>query len=427
MRIMMMTNTYLPHVGGVARSVAAFSSALRARGHEVWVVAPESEQAPHAEQNVIRVPAIQKFNGSDFSVIIPSDGLLQECFDALRPDIIHSHHPFLLGGAAQRLAVINSVPLVFTHHTLYEQYTHYVPGDSKFMKRFVAALSTEYANLAQLVIAPSESIRDLLRARGVTTPLQILPTGVDDAFFRSGNGRAFRKVMGIPPDAFVVGHVGRLALEKNLEFLTECVARFLETNSDGWFLVAGAGPAKTAMEKICSRHKIADRVLLAGTLGQPILSSAYKSMNVFVFASQSETQGMVLTEAMAGRVPVVAVDASGVREVLRDGENGLMLGRQSFDAFVAALQTFHDMQATERDHYRRAALNTAKQVSLDNCVALLEKKYRQLLRERTVASTESPDAWEGIMKKLGAEWNMWSNLANAAGKALTGGSEREVS
>jgi glycosyltransferase involved in cell wall biosynthesis len=427
MRIMMMTNTYLPHVGGVARSVAAFSDALRERGHEVWVVAPESQQMPPTEKHVIRVPAIQKFNGSDFSVVIPSDGLLQECFDTLKPDLIHSHHPFLLGGAAQRLAVINSVPLVFTHHTLYEQYTHYVPGDSKFMKRFVAALSTEYANLAQLVIAPSESIRDLLRARGVTTPIQVLPTGVDEAFFRSGNGRAFRKVMGIPMEAFVVGHVGRLAHEKNLEFLTESIARFLETNPDAWFLVAGTGPARNAIERICTKHNITDRVLLAGTLGQPILSSAYKAMNVFAFASQSETQGMVLTEAMAGRVPVVAVDASGVREVLRDGENGLMLGRQSYDAFVEALQTFHDMPAMERDHYRREALSTARQVSLGNCVALLEKKYRQLLREHAVASNESPDAWEGIMKKLGAEWNMLSNLANAAGKALTGGSGQEVS
>lgn len=426
MRIMMMTNTYLPHVGGVARSVSAFTNALRERGHQVTVVAPEFEQAPQHEKDVIRIPAIQKFNGSDFSVSIPSDGLLQECFDELQPDIIHSHHPFLLGGAAQRLAAINNVPLVFTHHTLYEQYTHYVPGDSKFMKRFVIALSTEYANLAQLVIAPSDSVRDLLCTRGVTTPVEVLPTGVDSAFFERGDGRAFRKVMGIPADAFVVGHVGRLAFEKNLEFMTEAVARFLQANPKAVFLVAGTGPAKTAMEEICNRYQVSDRVVMAGSLGQPILSSAYKCMDVFVFASQSETQGMVLTEAMAGRVPVIAVDASGVREVLRDGVNGRMLPEQEEESYLAALQGFHDLPAAERARYRRAALSTAQKFSLENCVSLLETKYQQLKQERVVVDPESMDAWESIMKKLGAEWNMLSNLANAAGRALSGDLDQEA-
>lgn len=427
MRIMMMTNTYLPHVGGVARSVAAYTQALRERGHRVVVVAPEFEQAPVGEKDVIRVPAIQKFNGSDFSVSIPSDGLLQDCVDDLQPDVIHSHHPFLLGGAAQRLAGINNIPLVFTHHTLYEQYTHYVPGDSKFMKRFVAALSTEYANLAQLVIAPSESVRDLLCSRGVTTPVEVLPTGVDRVFFDKGDGRAFRKVMGIPADAFVVGHVGRLAFEKNLEFMTEAVARFLKANPQALFMVAGTGPAKLAMEEICEKHGISERVVMAGTLGQPILSSAYKAMDVFVFASQSETQGMVLTEAMAGRVPVVAVDASGVREVLRDGVNGYMLPKQSIDSFIKALQEFHDLPPAMRQRFRRAALGTAQSFSLENCAAELEAKYERLMHDRASVSMESPDAWEGVMKKLEAEWNMLSNLASAAGRALSGSLDQEVS
>src|SRR5690606_23141032 len=143
--------------------------------------------------------------------------------------------------------------------------------------------------------APSESVRDLLCSRGVTTPVEVLPTGVDRVFFDKGDGRAFRKVMGIPADAFVVGHVGRLAFEKNLEFMTEAVARFLKANPQALFMVAGTGPAKLAMEEICEKHGISERVVMAGTLGQPILSSAYKAMDVFVFASQSETQGMVLT------------------------------------------------------------------------------------------------------------------------------------
>lgn len=421
MRIMMLTNTYLPHVGGVARSVSAFAWALRARGHEVLVVAPEFPGTLADEQAVVRVPAIQKFNGSDFSVVVPGDGLLQERLDEFKPDLIHSHHPFLLGGAAQRLAAINDLPLVFTHHTLYEQYTHYVPGDSQFMKRFVVALSTEYANLAQLVIAPSESIRDLLVLRGVSSPIHVLPTGVDRVFFDAGDGAAFRKVMGIPASAFVVGHVGRLAPEKNLEFLTEAVARFMKRNPAAVFLVVGTGPSRAAMEAVCRQYKVSERLVMAGTFGQPLLSSAYRAMDVFAFASQSETQGMVLTEAMATRTPVVAVDASGVREVLRDGCNGRLLKQQSLRGFVRALQDFHDMPPELRRKYRRAALRTADQLSLENCARDLEAQYLRLLGEQLTSTHEPADAWESVIRKLEVEWNSLSHVASAAGKALVGG------
>src|SRR5690606_12937965 len=111
--------------------------------------------------------------------------------------------------------------------------------------------------------------------------------------------------------------------EKNLEFMSVAVARFLQRNEDALFLVVGTGPAKRMIEAVCRRHKVADRLVMAGAFGQPLLSSAYRAMDVFAFASQTETQGMVLTEAMATRTPVVAVDASGVREVLQSDANGI--------------------------------------------------------------------------------------------------------
>lgn len=424
MRIMMMTNTYLPHVGGVARSVSSISDALRKNGHQVMVVAPEFEGMRDDGKSVVRVSALQKFNGSDFSVIVPSDGFLQCQVDAFQPDILHSHHPFLLGGAAQRLAAINGIPLVFTHHTLYEQYTHYAPGDSQFMKRFVSALSTEYANLAQLVIAPSESVRDLLEQRGVVTRIVVIPTGVDEIFFRLGNGPAFRKVMGIPTDAFLVGHVGRLAQEKNLGFMSEAIARFMKLHVGAWFLLVGTGPAHAEIEGTFRRHKVEDRVVMAGSLGQPILTSAYRAMDVFAFASQSETQGMVLTEAMATGTPVVAVDASGVREVLRNGENGVLLERQSLSQFVAALRQIHDSSPAQCRRFYRAALETARRFSIDHSVAQLERQYEPLLARTMATSPEAVDSWESVRKKLSAEWGAFANLASAAGKALAGGSDK---
>lgn len=218
MNIVMLTNTYLPHVGGVAHSVAAFSEEYRRRGHNVLIVAPEFPEKIAGEKNVVRIHAIQNFNGSDFSVALPFSPDLSDRLDQFKPDIVHAHHPFLLGMTALRVARQRELPLVFTHHTLYEHYTHYVPADSQVLKRFVVELATRYANLASLVLAPSHSIVKLLRERGVQTPIAEVPTGVQLEDYNNGDGSKVRRRLDIPESAFVVGHLGRFGQEKTCAF-----------------------------------------------------------------------------------------------------------------------------------------------------------------------------------------------------------------
>mgnify|MGYP005726068679 FL=1 len=182
----MLTNTYLPHLGGVARSVSAFTEQLRVSGHQVLIVAPTFENQPEEELDVIRIPAIQHFNGTDFSVRLPIPVELSDKIELFNPDIVHSHHSFLMGDTALRVAALYNVPIIFTHHTMYEQYTHYVPGDSLALKRYVIDLTTSYANLCNRVIAPSESVREILIKRKVTQPIEVIPTGVDVATFMQG-------------------------------------------------------------------------------------------------------------------------------------------------------------------------------------------------------------------------------------------------
>lgn len=240
MKIAMFTNTYLPHVGGVARSVNTYEMVFRRRGHDVRIIAPEFEDAEPSPY-VLRTPAIQKFNGSEFSVRLPQPGQIAEFLDEFQPDVLHSHHPFLLGDAALRAAWTRRLPLAFTHHTLYEQYTRYVPLDSDAMKRVAIQMATEYCNLCDCVIAPSESVAKLLSERGVTTPIESIPTGIDLDAFGAGDGAAFRRRFGVEKKAFVLGHVGRLAGEKNLAFLARAVARFLASRPTAKFVVVGAG------------------------------------------------------------------------------------------------------------------------------------------------------------------------------------------
>ena len=155
MNVVMMTNTFTPFVGGVSRSVAYFTQELREMGHRVIIVAPAFDDMPEVEEDVIRIPAIQHFNGSDFSVVLPIPGFLLAKLENVKPDIVHAHHPHLLGGAAVRLAGAFECPLVFTYHTMYEQYLHYVPAHAKKLRQFVTNLVTGYCNLCDFIIAPS--------------------------------------------------------------------------------------------------------------------------------------------------------------------------------------------------------------------------------------------------------------------------------
>jgi glycosyltransferase involved in cell wall biosynthesis len=418
MRILMMTNTFTPLVGGVARSVEAFTAEYRKHGHRVMVIAPVFEAMPSDEEDVIRMPAIQHFNGSDFSVVLPVPGFLTSAIEEFAPDIVHSHHPFLIGATALRVANLHELPLVFTHHTMYEQYTHYVPGDSPAMKRFVVELSTSYANLCDRVFAPSESVASVLRARGVVAPIAIVPTGVELKRFAGGTGSGLRTALGIPQDAVVVGHVGRLAPEKNLHFLAEAVAAFLRSDPRARFLVVGAGPSEPEIREIFSRLGVAGRLHMTGTLEGGSLINAYFAMDVFAFASKSETQGMVLTEAMAARVPVVALDASGVREVVSDRRNGRLLTSENVEDFASALRWLVSLPAEDLQHLEQGARETAEAFSLDRSADKSLAHYRDLREQAFVHRHEAYDIWAAAGRLIETEWDLLKGVTRAAGAAL---------
>ncbi|MGK0189729.1 MAG: 1,2-diacylglycerol 3-alpha-glucosyltransferase [Verrucomicrobiales bacterium] len=384
----------------------------------ILTVAPVYDDMPEDEENVIRVPAVQKFNGSDFSVAYPLTGVLRRAVEDFRPDVIHSHHPFILGATAFRIARAYDTPLIFTHHTMYDQYTHYVPGDSPAMKRFANQLATSYANMCQSVIAPSESVRDILVKRGVTTPVSVVPTGVNSRKFAEGSGHGFRMIMGIPEDAFVVGHVGRLALEKNLGFLSEAMTEFLWQYPQARFLLIGGGPYNKQLVENFRRAGVAKRVHSPGNLSGRFLASAYRAMDVFAFASHSETQGMVLTEAMACGVTVVAVDAPGARETVRTGENGTLLSKDSIPEYVAALGSFASASPTDFERFRRSCLETADAFSIENSTRKLIDVYKSLRSESHTHEREDVNRWEWAMRMANAEWDYIREIADAAGDAI---------
>jgi len=399
----MFTNTYLPHVGGVARSVKTLEDECRKLGHEVCVVAP---QADHAEESrdVLRVPAIQNFNGSDFSFRLPAPLIIRDFIEEFQPDVIHSHHPFLLGDSALREAWKARIPIVFTHHTLYERYTHYVPMDSPALKRVAIQLATEYCNLCSEIIAPSESIAKLLKERGVTTPISAIPTGIDTEEFARANGAEFRKKHGIPEDCILIGHVGRLAEEKNLHYLVEAVKAELVKSENVRFLLVGDGPEKEKL--LQTLEDCRERVIAPGSLQGSDLCNAYAAMDLFVFASQSETQGMVLAEAMAAGVPVVSLDGAGVREIVDHENNGLMLAGDAdvltFGAAIRSLVDGHDL----RHRCAEGAKQTAADYDRKATTLRITGLYESLIAQARFERAEDFTPWDRLLNGIGIEWDL---------------------
>ena len=294
MKILMMTNTYAPMVGGIEESIRSFTEEFEKLDHSVVIVAPECEGAPPDEVNVIRLRAIQKFNNSEFSIALPMSGLLKELMHNFKPDIIHCHHPFWMGDIALRLSSQFRIPLVFTYHTMFEHHMHYLPIQNEGTKRFIVELFAGFANLATQVIAPSESVRDILVERGVKAPIDVVPTGINLLRFSKGHGTVMRRRLGIPLDSVVIGHVGRLALEKNIEFLASGVAGCLKENQKLHFLVGGNGPLKDKIQEVFNEQGVGERLHLTGVLKGQDLVDCYHAMDLFAFASLSETQGIVL-------------------------------------------------------------------------------------------------------------------------------------
>ncbi len=352
------------------------------------------------ENDVLRIPAVQHFNGSDFSLPMPVPMTVARVLHDFRPDIVHSHHPFLLGETALRIAVSCDAPVVFTHHTRYEQYTHYLPGDSAPLKHFVIDLVNGYCNLCNAVVAPSRSIADMLLEQGVYSPVEVIPTGVDPLYFVDSKEGSWRDRFGIPKDVFVVGHVGRLAPEKNLSFLGDSVCRFLLHNPAAHFLLIGEGPAREELIAAFIRQDLQDRMHLQGVIDRRSLANAYHCMDVFAFTSQSETQGLVIAEAMAAGTPVVAIDAPGVREVVVDTENGRLLPVEELSSFVQALEWVAQLPVEERGRLRQNAYHTAEQLSLGNSVRKMLDLYSQCISIESSVPQITESLWQKARKRI---------------------------
>jgi glycosyltransferase involved in cell wall biosynthesis len=323
-RVGLFTNNYLPFCGGVTVSVETLRRGLEARGHEAWVLAPRFPGAADTTPRTLRYPSIPAATYPEFSLAIPFSPRLARRVRAIDFDVFHAHHPFLLGPAARRLARRQGRPLVFTYHTRYDKYAHYVPLHRSLVEAAARGLSTRFAARADAIIAPSAVLRDELRARGVGAPIAVVPTGVDLARFSPGDRRTARRARALDENALLVLYVGRLDREKSVDRVLAAFERVAGTIAQARLVLVGQGTQGGELRRMAAGLNAGARVTFAGVCPHEDLPDYYRSADLFLFASETETQGLVLAEAAACGLPAVAVDAPGCAEVVHDGDTGVL-------------------------------------------------------------------------------------------------------
>lgn len=420
MNIAMFTNAYKPIIGGVEKSIETFVNDLFESGHSTYIVTLAVAEAKESEDGIFRLPAIKEVGGTEFSAKLPVPSGLKERLDSFQPDIVHSHHPFMLGDTALRVARRRGLPIVFTHHTLYERYTYLFAGDSETLSRIARAIATEYANLCDLVIAPTGSIRDMTRERGVDVPIEVIPTGIDARKYSTGDREGFRKKYRIPSEAFVVGYLGRVVEAKNMDFLAESVVPFMSDNPDSWYVIVGEGESLEPLKKRFRQAGLADRLVTTGSLTGRDVADAYAGMDIFPFASKTETQGIVLIEAFSAGVPVIALDAPGSRDIVQEGVNGRILAGNTSPARFAEEISRVRQNPGERAEWSRAAQKRAAEFDHKLCAEKLLDCYKELIEQNShVPGSEETQIWQKLQQRFSTEWNLFKQKLSviAAGVA----------
>jgi glycosyltransferase involved in cell wall biosynthesis len=342
-RVALFTNNYLPRVSGVAVAVDFLERSLRAAGHETLVLAPDygtpfEEVAPRVHR--VTSLALPSLNAA---VALPAldSGRLRSALEAFRPDVLHSHHPFLLGAAAADAAAAMRLPLVYTFHTLYEFFAHYVKLDFEPVQRRVQQYVRGYLDRCDLVVAPTEPIRRyLVEDLGVTLPTAAVPTGLDPGRFGSlGPLRReqIRSALGFDRFQTVLVWAGRVAAEKNPALALETLDALVGRGRDAGLALLGDGPQRDELRAEAARRGLEDRLMICGFQSQDELPATLAAGDAFLFSSFADTQGIVLYEAWAAGLPIVAVDSLAARAVVEPEANGL-LAAATPEAFADAVE-----------------------------------------------------------------------------------------
>jgi 1,2-diacylglycerol 3-alpha-glucosyltransferase len=375
-RIGFFTDTYTPQINGVVTSIQLFARALERQGHSVYIFAPSPRQAtdgPH----IIRIPSLPFAFQPEMRMAAIYSAQAHRLARRANLDIIHAHDPFAIGLFGYAVAKRYRLPYVYTHHAVYEEYVHYV-WDATLTRDLAERLTRDFCNQCDTVIAPSTKVRRTLEDGGVRKPVVTLPTGVDFITLSQRDPEAVEALRGrfhVPDTARLLTFVGRLGLEKNVDLLIDAMS--FVRHPDARLLLVGDGPHRENLVRHIKKDKIGDKVIFTGYLGRDDVRSAYHASDALFFASSTETQGLVISEAMSAGLPVVAIQDLAIADAVTDGVNGFLCPEDP-QALAAAIDKLLGDPAL-RSSMSAASLRRAEDLSIENQAERLADVYTGLL------------------------------------------------
>jgi 1,2-diacylglycerol 3-alpha-glucosyltransferase len=374
------TESYWPVTNGVSTSVETFRRALEEAGHSVFIFAPRYPGHKDDSDRIIRFPSYRLPFQRDYPISYPFSGAAARRFAEIGLQIVHTMSPFVLGKVGRNLARRHRLPLVSTNHTLYTEYTHYARiFPSWLAKAYLRFHLRHYYNQCDRVVVPSAPVRELLISYGVTTRIEVVPTGIPMMWQTPSGGREIRQRYGIQDGERVLSYVGRLAKEKNIEMMLDSFEIVSRKAPETKLLVVGSGPYSQESKESVARRGLSGRVVFTGFLKPDQVCKCYDTTYVLLHPSMTETQGLALGEAMQAGIPGVAVDAFGGAETIVDGESGFLTPNDP-EVFAERVLTLIN------DESLRARMGEAakKRMELFSTRASVEKLvsiYRDLIKE----------------------------------------------
>lgn len=324
LRIAVFTDSYFPILNGVSVSVHALVQGLRDRGHSVHLFTAGAPGYSDDDPNIHRFRSLETPIARGYPLAIPPFYRTLRVFRRYQFDLIHTHTPFTIGFVGLRWAESHELPIVSTYHTLYDRYAHYLRFLPRRYIRFRIAKHTNfYYNRVQEVLTPSETAKKWLERHSVHTPITVIPTGVPRGPLL--DRVEARASLGISPEQRILLYTGRLAREKNLDTLFEAAAVLFRQDSSLRLWLVGDGPFREECRGMTRRLAIGDRVRFVGFVPRDEVNRYYAAADLFVFPSMTETQGLVVLEAMNYGLPAIAVGGGGASENIENGRNGFVV------------------------------------------------------------------------------------------------------
>lgn len=381
MNIGLFTDTYYPQINGVATSVLMLKEYLENLGHKVYVFTTTDPKVVGWEKNVYRVPSIPFASARRVGLFY--NPRLAKVIKRLNLDLIHTHTEFSLGIFGRAMARELNIPFLHTYHTIYEDYTHYIVKLKIFdpiAKIAARKLSVNFCNSADQVIVPTKKVLDMLESYNVEKDISVIPTGIEiNKFSRinynSDTAQSLRKSLGINTEDKVLLYVGRISKEKNIEEIMINLKGYLKSTKDVKLVLIGDGPDKHRLEAIASDLEIDEQVVFAGERPWDDIGRYYQIGDVFVSASQSETQGLTYIEALAAGLPVIAKADKCLDGVIENYVNGFLFN--DTEDFIEALNLiiFNDLK---KKQLSLEAIKTSRRFSAESFAASVEQLYKTM-------------------------------------------------